>query len=88
MSRKTRSDGRELFYVSLDRKLMAVDIQTTPSFRAGVPRALFRLAAPTGFVRNSYAPSRSGDRFLVNSYAEDAASTIVLLLNWPVALSE
>jgi eukaryotic-like serine/threonine-protein kinase len=83
-----RRDGREMFYLSLDRQLMAVDIETTPHFRAGVPRALFRLAAPTGPVRNSYAPSRRGDRFLVNSYAEDAASTIVILLNWPVALPD
>ena len=82
-----RSDGREMFYLSLDRMLMAVDIETTPHFRAGVPRALFRLAAPTGPDRKSYAPSRRGDRFLVNSYAE-AAATIDILLNWPVALPD
>src|ERR1700734_3276013 len=29
--------GRELFYKSLN-KMMAVDIQTTPSFRAGAPK--------------------------------------------------
>jgi len=77
-----RSDGRELFYLGLDRRLMAVDITTTPRFHAGVPRALFRLAGPTGAVRNSYSPSRDGQRFLVNSYVEDTTSTIAVLLNW------
>jgi hypothetical protein len=77
-----RSDGRELFYLGLDRKLMAVDITTTPRFHPGVPRPLFRLAGPTGPVRNSYSPSRDGQRFLVNSYVEDTTSAIAVLLNW------
>ena len=81
-----RADGRELFYLGLDGKLMAVDIEMTSHFRAGVPRPLFQVASIFGPVRNSYAPSRSGRRFLVNSYAEPMASTIVVLLKWPAAL--
>ncbi len=39
-----RRDGRELFYISRDFKLMAVDVNAAASsFDAGVPRALFSL---------------------------------------------
>jgi hypothetical protein len=36
-----RADGKELYYLSLDGKVMAVDIATSPSFHAGEPRVLF-----------------------------------------------
>ena len=33
-----RSDGKELFYMSLDRKIVSVSIKTGPPFEAGGPR--------------------------------------------------
>jgi Tol biopolymer transport system component len=36
-----RRDGKELFYVAADRKLMAVDVKTGATFEAGVPKPLF-----------------------------------------------
>jgi Tol biopolymer transport system component len=75
-------DGRELFYLAPNGMLMAVDIRTTPAFVPGVPRPLFKTNSPQGPVRNSYAPSADGKRFLVNSYLDGGESTIVVLLNW------
>jgi hypothetical protein len=62
-----RADGREIYYLSDDRKLMAVDVGPGPSF--GVPRALFQTRVATGFAptRTNYAPSRDGQRFLINT---------------------
>jgi hypothetical protein len=37
-----REDGKELYYLAPDGKLMAVEIATSPVFRAGVPKALFQ----------------------------------------------
>ena len=37
-----RSDGKELFYLTRDGKLMAVDIRTQPTIEAGVPQRLFQ----------------------------------------------
>jgi hypothetical protein len=51
--------GRELFYKSLN-KMMAVDIQTTPSFRAGTPKELFEGSYILGFDG-----SPDGQRFLM-----------------------
>src|SRR5262249_29905624 len=36
-------DGRELFFVSEDNKMMAVQIQPGAQFQAGVPKALFTM---------------------------------------------
>jgi serine/threonine protein kinase len=36
-----RRDGKELFFVSPDWKMMAVDVSTNPTFQSGTPRALF-----------------------------------------------
>ncbi len=47
-----RQDGKELFYVTHDREVMAVDVTTTPTFQAGTPRILFTL--PAGRLRGSF----------------------------------
>jgi eukaryotic-like serine/threonine-protein kinase len=38
-----RADGRELFYVSSDRRLMAVPTTNGPAFEASTPAALFEI---------------------------------------------
>jgi hypothetical protein len=82
-----RGDGRELYYVSPDERLMAVDSTITPTFAADVPRPLFKFKTPrTG--RNSYAASRDGQRFLVNNFVGGARPEIVVLLNWTAAIAD
>ena len=77
-----RADGRELYYLSDDRKLMAVDVAAGPSF--GVPRPLFQTHVSAGVtsLRAHYVPSRDGQRFLVNEVTDPAASPITVVLNW------
>ena len=75
-----RGDGRELYYADPQRRLMAVDITEAPSFAVGVPRPLFQMRYPAGYV-----PSRDGQRFLVNTLVEGARSDIVVMLNWMAA---
>src|SRR5262249_14281473 len=63
-----RRDGKELFYLAADKKLMALDTKLGTSFEAGVPKALFetRMLVLTTF-RNQYAVTGDGQRFLINS---------------------
>ena len=42
---KWRRDGRELFYIAADRKLMAVDVKLGATFEAGVPKTLLERAS-------------------------------------------
>ncbi|MCM3875958.1 MAG: hypothetical protein NEA02_06010 [Thermoanaerobaculia bacterium] len=81
-----RRDGKELFYLASDGKLMAVPVTTGAVFTAGAPQALFEPvtaeASPSG-ARNFYVPSLDGSRFLVLSYARPAREVPVhLLVNW------
>src|SRR5258705_3614133 len=39
--RSWRRDGRELFYIAVDRKLMVVDVKLGATFEASVPKELF-----------------------------------------------
>src|SRR5262249_52336019 len=54
-----RADGKELFFVGLDRMVTAVEITSLQPFVAGTPHPLFRIAvpavAPTG-NRSWFAP--------------------------------
>jgi len=84
-----RSDGKELFYVALDGRLMAVPIPLSAdghTVEAGVPAALFltRVFAIQGInIRQQYMPSANGQRFLVDSVPEDPAQPpITVILNW------
>ena len=83
-------NGRELFYRNGD-KMMAVDIQTQPAFKAGTPRMLFERPAYTSGVglagtrRADYDISPDGQRFLVIKQPEQqetALTQINVVLNW------
>jgi Tol biopolymer transport system component len=72
-----RRDGRELFYVAPDNRLMSVPITRRESHLEGAaPLALFTLPKASG-----YEPSQDGQRMLVNAVVSDA-SPITIILNW------
>ena len=82
-----RRDGRELFYLAEDRKIVAVPVQPGATFRAGAAVALF--AAPVrGSLQgwdnaNYYDVSADGQRFLVNVPVEETDSAqLAAILNW------
>jgi hypothetical protein len=41
-----REDGKELYYMTRDWEVMAVDVSTTPSLQVGTPKVLFKLQGP------------------------------------------
>jgi serine/threonine protein kinase/Tol biopolymer transport system component len=55
-------DGRELFYLSPDRKLIAVPVRTAPSLWLGTPTVLFPTPGKAGWT--SFDVSPDGKRFL------------------------
>jgi Tol biopolymer transport system component len=84
-----RADGREIYYLSEDRKLMAVSVGPGPSF--GLPQTLFQTRVPAGVTANRqhYVPSRDGRRFLVNTQTGDPSLTpITVMLNWTSGLKK
>ena len=81
-----RRDGKELFYLAADRKLMAVKVRATPtSFEAGVPVALFDL--PNEGSR--YDVAADGQRFLITrGVRELGPSPMTVVLNWMAGLKK
>ncbi|HEV8140801.1 MAG TPA: protein kinase [Pyrinomonadaceae bacterium] len=84
-----RSDGKELFYVAADKKMMAVGVQADgPNFEVGTPKALFdvRVQSFTS-VQAQFAVFADGQKFLVaNSYGELTSAPIEVVLNWTAAV--
>ena len=85
-SPRWRRDGKELLYVALDNKLMAVEVKSgAVAIQAGVPQPLFQTRA-TG-LSHRFAVTADGKRFLVMSEAEQAASgSATVVLNWTAGL--
>ena len=82
-----RADGRELFYVAPDGKLMAAGVNAQAGeFVVNGVRALFDIH-PNVSGRYPYDVSADGQRFLVNMVVEAAAqSPITLVVNWAASL--
>ncbi|MGH9487245.1 MAG: protein kinase domain-containing protein [Terriglobales bacterium] len=86
-----RGDGKELFYISPDKKLMAaaVDTAATP-LRIGAVQPLFGLNFET--VGNSgayppYAVTSDGQRFLaITTTGPTAEPPLTVVVNWPASL--
>ena len=86
-----RRDGKELYYLTPDEKLMAVDVNTTSAaFQAGIPRELFHVQlVPTSYWRNIYLPSPDGQRFLMVVPATQAKpEPVTVVVNWPSMLKK
>ena len=86
-----RGDGRELFYLSPDSKVMAVPVTTGANFDSGTPVALFQ-ATPRQpipiydlFV---YDVSRDGQRFLIVTPVKEETAPMSVVLNWPAKLKK
>ena len=93
-----RLDGKELFYLAADGRLMAVSIAVgvdAPDLKVGTAVPLFRtrLASgsniPSGVLsKPQYAVAANG-RFLMNVVVEGAAAPpITVVLNWDAALTK
>jgi Tol biopolymer transport system component/tRNA A-37 threonylcarbamoyl transferase component Bud32 len=79
-------DGKEIFYIAPDGKMMAVSIalgSASPDVKLPVPLFQTHLATGTNVlgVKPQYAVSRDG-RFLLNTAIESASAPIVVSVNW------
>jgi hypothetical protein len=83
-------DGRELFYIAPDKKLIGVAVQTGSAFVPGAATPLVDTRI-TAWERSNhgsqYAATADGERFLVNN-ATDTTLPITLVLNWMAALKK
>ena len=80
-------DGREIFYVSADSKLMAVKLKVDADAVApSAPVALFEVDVQV--LSPPYSVSPDGKRFLVRVPVESAGQPLEVILNWPALLKK
>ncbi len=81
-----RRDGKELFYLSEDLKMMAVEIKGDSStFNANSPRVLFDVREAGGMsgFPCAYSVASNGQRFIITAGVEQGTSVpITVVLNW------
>jgi serine/threonine protein kinase len=83
-----RPDGKELFYIALDGRLMAVPIRLDSAgqtIEAGAPAPLFATrvgGAIQGGNNQQYVVSPDGQRFLMSTVTETHTPAITVILNW------
>jgi len=80
-----RGDGRELFYLAPDGKMMAVEVTAGPEFRGGTPAPLFQ--TPSGTIVGDV--TADGRRFLlVTPIGPSASAPFTVVLNWTAGLKK
>jgi dipeptidyl aminopeptidase/acylaminoacyl peptidase len=81
------ANGRELFYISPDFKLMSVGLKVgASSVEPSVPHALFPLPVFDAEL-SPYEVASDGERFLVLKPPE-AAAPLTVIVNWPALLNK
>jgi eukaryotic-like serine/threonine-protein kinase len=87
-----RRDGKELFYMATDGKMIAVDVKTSPRFEAGIPRVLFESHMSNPIAQTAYRHdvTPDGRRFLLNMQRQTnaRAEAITVVLNWPAGVKK
>ncbi len=87
-----RRDGREIFYLAPDRRLVGVSVQTTGNrLTLGARRVLFQTRVGLGDrpdSLNHYDISADSTRFLVASLPEQADDQVVIVMNWTAGLEK
>jgi eukaryotic-like serine/threonine-protein kinase len=85
-----RADGKELFYIAPDRKLMAVSVDTAGGvFKPGIPHALFVTSITS--VHHSfrqYDVAHDGQKFIINTALEESLEPITFYANWEAELKK
>jgi hypothetical protein len=79
-------DGGELFYLSLDGRMMTVPIRTSPSLRIGTPVPLFDVDARRPWLGFDVSPA---GRFLaIVSETQANEQPLTVVLNWTAELAK
>ncbi len=87
-----RGDGKELFYLAADGKMMAAPVTVGGHFDSGAPESLFQANARervAGSELVTYDVTKDGQRFLVNTQLDQAdTKSMMVILNWRVDLEK
>jgi serine/threonine protein kinase/Tol biopolymer transport system component len=78
-----RNDGKEIFFITGDGKVMSAEIKPGTAFESGIARQLFQTKIKINSGGYPYAVTADGGRFLIKLADEaDKPASMVVVLNW------
>lgn len=80
-----RPDGKELFYLAPDARIMAVPVTMGATLKVGTPGALFSIPSATVVSEGSFEVAPDGKRFLLADVVNAGPAPITVVLNWAPA---
>jgi len=84
-----RRDGKELYYLALDGQVMAVGLNIDSKIDSAVPQPLFNTRLSIDPIRDQFAVTADGKRFLVQvPVVEGAPTPISVRVNWTRSLGK
>jgi eukaryotic-like serine/threonine-protein kinase len=84
-----RRDGKEIFYLSPDNKLMAAEVKANESsFEIGAVQPLFETRPYRTVINGSFDVSADGQRFVIAYEAGQPTAAITLVVNWTADLKK
>ena len=77
-----RADGKELFYLSPDGRMMCVGVKGDTRLETAVPKVLFQSAVRMDNNGQQYSVTGNGKRFILMEPVEEASKPFTVVLNW------
>jgi serine/threonine protein kinase/Tol biopolymer transport system component len=81
-----RGDGKELYFLAPDGKMMAVEFNPGPIAQTGPPHPLFGTDVRFNAFWDQYGATADGSNFLVAESTHEPPKPIHVVLNWPELL--
>jgi Tol biopolymer transport system component len=81
-----RGDGRELFFIDLEGKMMSATVERGATPNIGNPRKLFDTGLIPDPTLNQYAVNEDGQKFLLLEPRKGFHETYSVVLNWPATI--
>src|SRR5215472_2752243 len=82
-----RGDGRELFFIDAQGKVMSAIVERGSPFKIAIPRKLFDTGLTPEPNINQYAVTENGLKFLVLEPRQGFLETYTVVLNWPATVN-
>jgi Tol biopolymer transport system component len=81
-----RGDGRELFFIDPQGKVMSATVERGSPLKIGIPRKLFDTQLVPDPKINQYAVTGDGLKFLVLEPRKSPVESYSVILNWPATV--
>jgi eukaryotic-like serine/threonine-protein kinase len=80
-------DGKELYYIGADQRMMAVSVKTAPKFEAGAPKELFEVHIGQANMA-TFDVGKDGRFLIPNVVGRSAATPMTVVLDWTAGLKK